>query len=868
MTTRLDNFLRADESPVTSPWAIMSATGITGSFDISGGELVKDGGGVDGVAYRTDSWGEAHSSEITLGGSASDTGPCVRNTAGGQSVLWYLPSGDIYVSTGSGYGYGGANRFNSYDTNGTYRLECDADGVTYRCFQNGVQVGADFTLSSMTGGTPGVEGYSAGDGCVRWKGTGAVAALTPAGTPVVQYHLDEAASGTAPTAILDASGNSYDLDSDVTYDGTMAFTEDAAGNRGLVSSDRDGDHRILKNINNTSDALRDALYDHDEGTIEVVLTLVGGNNNGGRIFGINDRLGGNGMFTLKANQNDDAYLGVAFAGADANSIAIGTDRCVIHVVFDSNEAAQDDRMKVYKDGELIWVCGTALGIGSGGVFSLPADLDLILFNRSSSGSYARSIEGTIGYAAMYPAALTPAQIDNNAALLLDDDDNPAVPSLVRYVNPASSGGDGTTNATSGPNAAYASLDACFDAEATALTGITCDIYDYEDTPALTIALDILLDGTTVDSTQAVLDQGGWVTDATHRVRIRMADGAAGLAWPSSRYRLQGDPGYGEGMLSVEVAINLDLDFFANNTRSLNDQPKAVVFSNVAHDTRVYGGIYWNSSTSGYNTNGRAIGNTGGTSVGYSFKGRNFVALCEDGAALGFGYADGAGTVLYLYNVTAIDRGSTGTIAAVTASGDNADLEFRAKNLLIKGPNCWECYNTDEALTILTTDATSPTSALRNKSIAFVDEDNEDFHLAAADTDAVNEATDLSSDTYWPFSVDADGTTRSSWDVGADEYEAGAITGDGDGALALAGAAAGTVAGGLAADQEGFRFFNDDNVEASATGAAPQDTGLVAPGGTNYRLRGILNFTGDPPAGQIGVEFRKVGGTYAPVPETP
>jgi len=243
---------------------------------------------------------------------------------------------------------------------------------------------------------------------------------------VVRFPLDEAASGTGPTTLTDVSGNAYHID-DIDYgSSTMAFTEDGSGNRGLVSSDVAGDHYALKNINNTSDVVRDAFGGGcKNATIEIVLTLTNGNNSGGRIFGINDRVGGNGIFTLKANNSGDTSVGVAWNGADANTVAIGTSRCVIHVVFDSNESTQNDRMRVYKDGTLVGSLGTALSIGAADNLVLGSDLDLILLNRNSSGTYQRSINGTVGWASMYNEAFTATDCDDNATALLADDDTPA-----------------------------------------------------------------------------------------------------------------------------------------------------------------------------------------------------------------------------------------------------------------------------------------------------------------------------------------------------------------------------------------------------------------------------------------------------------
>lgn len=58
------------------------------------------------------------------------------------------------------------------------------------------------------------------------------------------------------------------------------------------------------------------------------------------------------------------------------------------------------------------------------------------------------------------------------------------------------------------------------------------------------------------------------------------------------------------------------------------------------------------------------------------------------------------------------------------------------------------------------------------------------------------------------------------------------------------------------EQEGFRFFNDDGSESTATGAALQDTNLSLGALVNTRLRMLLNATGDPPSRQFRLEYRK------------
>ncbi|KKQ05208.1 MAG: hypothetical protein US15_C0032G0001, partial [Candidatus Moranbacteria bacterium GW2011_GWF1_36_4] len=58
-----------------------------------------------------------------------------------------------------------------------------------------------------------------------------------------------------------------------------------------------------------------------------------------------------------------------------------------------------------------------------------------------------------------------------------------------------------------------------------------------------------------------------------------------------------------------------------------------------------------------------------------------------------------------------------------------------------------------------------------KTVSFIDEFNDNFHLASYDTAAKGNGVDLSGDSYLPFSTDVDGDTRVRWDIGADEFGA-------------------------------------------------------------------------------------------------
>lgn len=65
-------------------------------------------------------------------------------------------------------------------------------------------------------------------------------------------------------------------------------------------------------------------------------------------------------------------------------------------------------------------------------------------------------------------------------------------------------------------------------------------------------------------------------------------------------------------------------------------------------------------------------------------------------------------------------------------------------------------------------------------------------------------------------------------------------------------------GGLALDQEGFRFRNDDGSETTATWKAAQDTTTTLAADETFRLRALINATGDPTSKGYKIQYRRVG----------
>lgn len=72
---------------------------------------------------------------------------------------------------------------------------------------------------------------------------------------------------------------------------------------------------------------------------------------------------------------------------------------------------------------------------------------------------------------------------------------------------------------------------------------------------------------------------------------------------------------------------------------------------------------------------------------------------------------------------------------------------------------------------LSSDTNAPgANSIQSTTLVFVDAASGDFHLTSSDA-AIAIGTDLSGDASLPFSTDIDGDTRSTWNMGADEFQA-------------------------------------------------------------------------------------------------
>lgn len=246
---------------------------------------------------------------------------------------------------------------------------------------------------------------------------------------LVRYYFDEAASGTGPTAVVDRSGNAYDLD-DIDYDSPDGAYTEISGNRGLENSGGTVTGVYARHgIDDSSDLIRDALVGSKTCTFEIVLRVDVVVGDVSRIFVINDRSGSNadlGIVSDTADQYEFYFNGNAssFGGADLSA------RSVVHMVVDTAEATTADRIKFYVNG----VLDDSIGLMTqDSTLSFSTGRDLIAFNRESSGVFDRAYDGVKFYAAVYSGALTPEQVFINNSVLQLSDDQPVV-DLIRITN--------------------------------------------------------------------------------------------------------------------------------------------------------------------------------------------------------------------------------------------------------------------------------------------------------------------------------------------------------------------------------------------------------------------------------------------------
>ena len=332
--------------------------------------------------------------------------------------------------------------------------------------------------------------------------------------------------------------------------------------------------------------------------------------------------------------------------------------------------------------------------------------------------------------------------------------------ILRYCDPnAAAGGNGTTNALSGGNCAYVSLNAWEAAtQQDLVTGsntarVVCSSDDAGSTHA-------------ADTTSVSID--GWTTNATCHIAIEAASSHGGK-WNNSIYRLNSNY-----FQIVEGNVRVSGLLIGNNGAAgaylFHCQPGAEVC-----DYQFYNVIVINSAASGqFGSIGiegtpsasssvkinNCIGITGNTSTGRNarFNHANWVGYIENCNIIGAGYGAGCAMTAGTWHVKN------------TYSGNHASGSDYATGGTIDYTTCASSDSTNRGAGVTASIAYSTSSGAYFTNVTA---GSEDLHIGVSSS-LKDVGTDLSADAGWIADgpIDIDGVARTgTWDIGADEYVA-------------------------------------------------------------------------------------------------
>ena len=314
--------------------------------------------------------------------------------------------------------------------------------------------------------------------------------------------------------------------------------------------------------------------------------------------------------------------------------------------------------------------------------------------------------------------------------------------VVRYINTASTGGDGTTNGESGANAAYSSIATWEAAEQT-------DLVTALDTHEVICTVG---SGTAADTNGRTIN--GWVTDNDYSILFRAADtDRAGYRWDETKYRIDTT-----GRIDCREVVL----FEGIQIKSTRADSGAVTTGFGSTNVRMRKCFVWkqhgpkpNAITWGVRlTTARCelrdsivyMQDTGSNTVGQTY------AVSMDGGTSGFAIATG--------NTIIVDGMDTNTnqSAVIRIRSDNPPNDY-LKNNICQAINTTGVEANGSIRSMYLNNATNNDynamshegsfngatigpNTRENQTFTYVDFDNQNFQLAATDTGAKGFGEDL------------------------------------------------------------------------------------------------------------------------------
>ena len=236
---------------------------------------------------------------------------------------------------------------------------------------------------------------------------------------VVRYFIDEAGTGQGPNELVDAANDPQNLSLSYGDNMDLSFSVDNGGNK-VLRWERLG----LSGGANTdisTGKVRDALTMATTVTIEAVIQFSRADGGPGSPILLLGNSIGNGTLALRAEATRRLRVYFNIKAVGRYELDQGDERVVVHAVIDTSEA-DNSRLVVYANGV------AQANMSNEEPFSMeflqlsPVGQQLLIGNRAPPADNS-SIDGAIGYVALYSKALDAETVGRHAARLLASDDN-------------------------------------------------------------------------------------------------------------------------------------------------------------------------------------------------------------------------------------------------------------------------------------------------------------------------------------------------------------------------------------------------------------------------------------------------------------